>query len=107
MSHPLLNQNLERISQLPCACYMPNLFSPSRLKALISFDQGDTIWRSSLCNYFQPPITAFSFRTNILLSAMFLNSLSLYFIYVRTDFTLIQKMSQVIGLNNLFLTLHI
>jgi hypothetical protein len=41
------------------------------------FGEACKLWSSSLCSLLQPPATAFCFGTNILLSTLFLNTLSL------------------------------
>jgi hypothetical protein len=60
----------------PLSCYMPCQFHPPWLDHF-NYTWRRKLWSSSLCSFLQPPVTSSLLGPNILVSTLFLNTLSL------------------------------
>ena len=71
------HQNHVYISPLPRTCYMPLPFLSSRLDHPNNIGEKYRSLSSSLCSFLHSPVTSSLLGQNILLSTLFLNTLSL------------------------------
>jgi hypothetical protein len=76
LSFWLSHQNPMRIP-IPTRATCPVHIILPGLILLIILDKEYKLWRSSLCNFLQPPVTSFLFSPNIPLSTLFSNKVSL------------------------------